>query len=780
MRKLLLTFVLLFAPAVAHAQLVITPTPVPACTTGQTVVYDGANWNCQPVAATPISDAAALLKNSADATKLFRFSLGSITAGQTRVLTLPDYNLDLTPTNANRVLATGSAGAGGLTVRSLVAADIPALDASKITTGTFANARTTATNANTASAIVARDANGDFTARYVTADLIGNATTASSATTAGSVTNGVYTNGSYTDPAWLTITKAKVGLGNVENTALSTWAGTGNITTLGTVTTGVWSGTNILWSKVDKSGSTLGSIADVLFTLPVNGQILKFNGTNWVNGDPEAVAGHALLGSTHTDTVGNGASQVTRGALVVGNAAPAWQPLPIGANGTYLKSNGTDVSWATIPASNDASALTVGTLADARLSANVPLKNAANTFTANQLLSATRVELQLLHSGTAKTRVAQYLGNLTSITTNLSYNGSAQWMLDDTTLGGGILNIGPGFNYFSLTAGTNPRTPISVLAAGVDGITTNSNDRAISWMTTPGLTAGNLHIIPTTGKGDWGNSITFGANGGTTGGNVGTIQTGAHAGIYVVGSGSYGTKMAFATTDSFAAGAKTSFYIASDRSIHVGTNANGGPGGATEMVIGSYAGSYTGFGLAGDMTVNNYTLMYGSSALLMNRPAGSSFQLRENNTTHLTVATGGAATFSSSIAEYGRGTAMGHFVDVAAPSVSDPYGFGTWAWGSKVMYGYTLVGKQMTIYFNFQGMSSAGNPQAIRWALPGGVSTSYDQRNAAMIWDGGGSGRFAQVLCQSNYIQVSVFPDGSRFQSTGSMHIIGQVNIIIQ
>jgi hypothetical protein len=36
---------------------------------------------------------------------------------------------------------------------------------------------------------------------------------------AGSVTNGVYTNGSYTDPAWLTISKAKVGLNNVDNTA---------------------------------------------------------------------------------------------------------------------------------------------------------------------------------------------------------------------------------------------------------------------------------------------------------------------------------------------------------------------------------------------------------------------------------------------------------------------------------------------------------------------------------------------------------------------------------
>jgi hypothetical protein len=41
------------------------------------------------------------------------------------------------------------------------------------------------------------------------------------------------------------LTKTQVGLGDVENTALSTWAGTSNITTVGTITTGVWTGTTI-------------------------------------------------------------------------------------------------------------------------------------------------------------------------------------------------------------------------------------------------------------------------------------------------------------------------------------------------------------------------------------------------------------------------------------------------------------------------------------------------------------------------------------------------------
>ncbi len=41
------------------------------------------------------------------------------------------------------------------------------------------------------------------------------------------------------------VTKSQVGLGNVENTALSAWGGTTNVTTLGTIGTGVWQGTAI-------------------------------------------------------------------------------------------------------------------------------------------------------------------------------------------------------------------------------------------------------------------------------------------------------------------------------------------------------------------------------------------------------------------------------------------------------------------------------------------------------------------------------------------------------
>jgi len=45
-------------------------------------------------------------------------------------------------------------------------------------------------------------------------------------------------------------TKTDLSLNNVENTALSTWAGSTNLTTLGTIATGVWNGTAIAANKI--------------------------------------------------------------------------------------------------------------------------------------------------------------------------------------------------------------------------------------------------------------------------------------------------------------------------------------------------------------------------------------------------------------------------------------------------------------------------------------------------------------------------------------------------
>ena len=69
--------------------------------------------------------------------------------------------------------------------------------------------------------------------------------------------------GTATAPVWDTVSKTDVGLSNVENTALSTWAGSTAITTLGTVGTGTWSATSIAPAK-GGTGLTTAPAQDVI------------------------------------------------------------------------------------------------------------------------------------------------------------------------------------------------------------------------------------------------------------------------------------------------------------------------------------------------------------------------------------------------------------------------------------------------------------------------------------------------------------------------------------
>lgn len=61
------------------------------------------------------------------------------------------------------------------------------------------------------------------------------------------------------DKSWQTLDKSSVGLGSVENTALSTWAGSANITSLGTIANGIWQGTAISSTYIDSAIARLAS-----------------------------------------------------------------------------------------------------------------------------------------------------------------------------------------------------------------------------------------------------------------------------------------------------------------------------------------------------------------------------------------------------------------------------------------------------------------------------------------------------------------------------------------
>jgi hypothetical protein len=120
----------------------------------------------------------------------------------------------------------------------------------------------------------------------------------------------------------------------------------------------------------------------------------------------------------------------------------------------------------------------------------------------------------------------------------------------------------------SLAFETNGTTKMFISSSGNVGIgTTNPAtkldifNQATFNTTTPGLGNYGLHFSGQT-TADFANGITW---------NGGTGTSGSQAGIYVQGSGFYGTKMYFATTDDYNTGAKTRMYIGHDGRVGIGT-----------------------------------------------------------------------------------------------------------------------------------------------------------------------------------------------------------------
>jgi hypothetical protein len=154
--------------------------------------------------------------------------------------------------------------------------------------------------------------------------------------------------------------KADISLGNVENTALSTWVGSANITTVGTITSGIWNGASVS-AQNGGTGISVYTLGDILYyesgntlkTLPIglDGQVLVVSGSTpaWSNSAPSS--GHNLLSTAHGDTT---ASLPSRGALVTGQGITPtkWAKLSVGLDGDVLQVNSDgDIIWGKIGAS---------------------------------------------------------------------------------------------------------------------------------------------------------------------------------------------------------------------------------------------------------------------------------------------------------------------------------------------------------------------------------------------------------------------------------------------
>jgi len=93
-------------------------------------------------------------------------------------------------------------------------------------------------------------------------------------------------------------TKSDVGLGNVENTAISTFAGSSNITTVGTISTGTWGGTAIAYADVSGTPTLGTAAAAATGDFVAASAVSTFGGT--LIDDADASAARTTLGVTNT------------------------------------------------------------------------------------------------------------------------------------------------------------------------------------------------------------------------------------------------------------------------------------------------------------------------------------------------------------------------------------------------------------------------------------------------------------------------------------------------
>ena len=161
-------------------------------------------------------------------------------------------------------------------------------------------------------------------------------------------------------PAWDTVTKTDVGLSNVENTALSTWAGSTNITTLGTITTGTWNATVIGpvyggtgLSSVTQGDLLYGSATNVWSALAKNTTATRYLANTGTNNNPQwdqINLSNGVTGVLSAPNGGTGQSTYVVGDLLYASATNTLSRLADIATGNALISGGVGVapSWGKI------------------------------------------------------------------------------------------------------------------------------------------------------------------------------------------------------------------------------------------------------------------------------------------------------------------------------------------------------------------------------------------------------------------------------------------------
>ena len=407
--------------------------------------------------------------------------------------------------------ADGSFGANIVTATfSGNGATLSAINASNISSGTIANARTTAASANGASTIVQRDSGGNFAAATVTAAVIGDLSGGSSIN-ASNVSSG-------------TIANARTTAATANGASTIVLRGASGEFAAGAITGASFSGNGSALTAINASAITTGTIdnarttgasangASTLVLRDANGSFAGnvITGTNFSGGGSSITAINASALSSGTAPVARLAATGTPSASTFLRGDSAWVALSAPNNGTLtMNTSGTGLSGSATFTADQAGASTF-TVASNATSANgastLVARDASGNFTANAVTatnfigggaSISAINGSNVTTGTvanARTTAASANGASTIVardangsftanaitTTSISGNGVALTAINASNVTSGTLVVGQGgTGQTTLTAENvilgNGASAVKVVAPGTANNVLTSN-----------------------------------------------------------------------------------------------------------------------------------------------------------------------------------------------------------------------------------------------------------------------------------------------------------------
>jgi hypothetical protein len=467
------------------------------------------------------------------------------------------------------------------------------INASSISVGTLANGRTTAASANGASTIVARDANGNFTANVITA-------TTSNATTFNGTT-GNFTNISGNGVSLTAINASNITSGTIANARTTASDANGASTIVvrdangafaaGNVTAANFIGAGTTITSINASNISSGTIANARTTAAsANGAstiVSRDSGGNFSANTVTAAVIGDLSGGSNINASNIASGTIANARTTAATANGASTIVLRGASGEFAAGAITGASFSgngsAITAIN-ASAITTGTLDNARTTASsangastIVVRDANGSFAGNVITGTTGTFTNISGNGSSLTAInASNIssGTIANARTTASDANGASTIVSRDANGSFTANVGTfttvsgaggaisAINASNISSGTiaNARTTAATAngastivlrgasgefsAGAITGASFTGDGAAISNTNASNLSAGTIANARTTAASANGASTivardangSFTANVGTFTTVAGTLSTAAQTNITSVGS----------------------------------------------------------------------------------------------------------------------------------------------------------------------------------------------------------------------------------------------------